>query len=115
MRFCSPKVIKYFANPVDNLVSTMRTYPYRINQRILLRDCNGRIMGYGVIVDAAAPTTDILEKWLKYSGFSSVNEWIREALRLHRRKPRYVYLVKILEIKCSEDDEDIHEKPLTKR
>ena len=66
MRFCSQKVLEYLKNPRDNLVATMRNWPYRVNQRVTLRDCNGVVLGYGVIVDVAPPSNDSLKRWLPY-------------------------------------------------
>jgi len=96
MRFCSQKVLEYLKNPRDNLVATMRNWHYRLNQRIVLKNCDGDRIGYGIVVDVAPATTETLEKWLRYSGFNSINEWVAEAQRLSGRTPRFVYLIYII-------------------
>lgn len=98
MKFCSQKVLEYLKNPRDRLVATMRNWSYRVNQRVVLRDCNGNVLGYGIIADVAPPNIDILKKWLQYSGFSSVDEWLSEAQRLHKGSPRFVYLIYIVKL-----------------
>jgi len=96
MKFCSQKVLEYLKNPRDNLVATMRNWHYKINQRILLKDCNGNLIGYGIIADVAPTNSEILKEWLKYSGFNSINEWVAEARKLSGRTPRFVYLIYIV-------------------
>ena len=96
MRFCSQKVLEYLKNPRDKLVATMRNWLYRVNQRIVIKDCNGKRIGYGIVVDVAPTTTEILKKWLKYSGFNSIDEWLAEAKKLSGKTPQYVYLIYLL-------------------
>jgi len=98
MRFCSEKVLKYLENPKDMLIATMRNWHYRLNQRVVLKDCNGRIIGYGIVADIAPPNNDVLKKWLPYSGFNTVDEWLSEARRLHKGSPRFVYLIYIIKL-----------------
>jgi len=96
MRFCSQKVLEYLKNPRDSLVATMRNWNYMLNRRVVLRDCHGRIIGYGVVVDVARPSRDVLREWLSYSGFNSIDEWIAEAKRLSGRIPEFVYLIHVV-------------------
>jgi len=76
MKFCSRKVLEYLKNPKDMLVATMRNWRYKRDQRVVLRDCKGRIIGYGIVAEVAPADGEELRKWLPYSGFSSVEEWV---------------------------------------
>jgi len=76
MKFCSRKVLEYLKNPKDMLVATMRNWRYKRDQRVVLRDCKGRIIGYGIVAEVAPADEEELMKWLPYSGFSSVEEWV---------------------------------------
>ena len=96
MRFCSERVLHYLREPKDGLVATMRNWLYRVNQRVVLRDCNGSVIGYGVVVDVAPATPENIRRWLKYSGFNTVEEWVNEARKLNKGLPQFVYLVYIM-------------------
>ena len=96
MRFCSRRVLEYLRNPKDSLVDTMRIYGYKLNQRVVLKDCDGKVIGYGIVFDYAPSSDYILKRWLPYSGFNTVEEWVEEAKRLHGGKiPDTVYLIYI--------------------
>ena len=80
----------------DSLVATMRIYGYKLNQRVVLKDCDGKVIGYGIVFDYAPSSDYILKRWLPYSGFNTVEEWVEEAKRLHGGKiPDTVYLIYI--------------------
>jgi len=103
MIFTHPKVIKYIVTNYneDNVspltVATIRRYMYNEGQRIRVRIDN---IGEGdAIVRKIVSLRDAID-YVKYSGFDTVDEWIDEAMRLHKRKSRlHIVVIDIIKLK----------------
>jgi len=100
MRFTHPNVISYLSN--NKIVATMRNYYYpkygRIKVKIKERICDG------LVLDIVPNNKENRMKWVKYSGFKSVAEWLSEAIKLHKKRfPRWIVVV---QIECKEPDYD---------
>ncbi|NPA98922.1 MAG: hypothetical protein GXO43_06035 [Crenarchaeota archaeon] len=95
MRFIHPRVIDYiFGEGSCGLVATMRNYRYRVGHSIRVRV--GNKVFCGNVLAVVDNTRENAEKYVEYSGFNSVDEWLGEAIRLHHgRRPKYIVLVKL--------------------
>jgi len=91
MIFRHPKAIKQLLEKGE--VATLRNYPYKPNTYVRIKIIrNGKTRyhkGYiwNVIKD---PDDTTLCLYAKISGFDNANEWLREAKKLHKTKPRYL-------------------------
>ena len=95
MIFCSEKVLRYLRTR-PSYVATLRTYPYKRGQIVTVRNCNKEIICKAVVADVAEPTKENLSKYLSISGFETVDEWIAEAKKLHRKRPRHLVVLKLM-------------------
>ena len=74
--------------------ATLRTYPYRPGQRVMVRHPSGRLKGVVELV-IANPKKEDLERFLEISGFENAEKWWKVATRLHGRRPGYLVVVRI--------------------
>jgi len=73
----------------NGVVATMRMYRYEPQTEVLV---NGRYRCR--VVDVYEASEDNMEKLVGVSGFDSVEEWLQEAIRLHRgRRPKWILVV----------------------
>jgi len=104
MRFDSDKAFEQLMK--HGIVATMRVQrKVRIGNRytdlyvkgmIVNITRNGKRVGKGIILDVVSNTKENREKYVSISGFESVEEWEREAKRLHGRMPNVIVVVKLI-------------------
>jgi hypothetical protein len=84
MIFNSPIVQKYILSGA-RLVSTIRRKGYyKVGQKVIVKVKDKRFSGKVTMI---TPLTFFsLNEYVTYSGFKSVEEWIREAKKLHKAK-----------------------------
>jgi len=91
MIFRHPKAVQQLLK--NGVVATMRSYKYEANRKVLIKTPEG--VFYGVIIDVAPNTPENRAKFYRLSGFDSPDEWLLEAVKLHKRIPRYIVIVQI--------------------
>jgi len=57
---------------------------------------NGKRIAKGIILDVLPNTRENRKKYVSISGFETVEEWEREARRLHGRLPNAIVVVKLI-------------------
>jgi len=57
---------------------------------------NGKRVARGVILDVIPNTPENRARYVSISGFDTVDEWEREAIRLHGRLPNSIVVVRLL-------------------
>jgi hypothetical protein len=82
MIFNSPIVQKYILSGVKLVATIRKKGYYRAGQRVVIKVDDKRI--YGKIIVVAPLTPFSLNKYVVYSGFGNVEEWVKEAKRLHK-------------------------------
>jgi len=104
MRFDSEKAFSFLMK--NGIVATMRmNRRVRIGNRysdlyvrgmIVWITRNGKKIARGLIVDVLPNTEENRKKYVSISGFESVGEWEKEAMRLYGRIPNAIVIVKLL-------------------
>jgi len=89
--FRHPKVVDFLLK--NGRVATMRTWKYKPGQIVVIKTDSGTFRGR--IVDVVPNTPENRLKFYKMSGFDNVDEWLMEAIKLHKRIPRYIVVVQI--------------------
>jgi len=92
MIFRHPKVVEHLIR--NRIVATMRNYKYEANRKVLIKTPKGVFRGR--IVDVVPNTPENRAKLYRISGFNSPDEWLAEALKLHRCFPKYIVVVQIV-------------------
>lgn len=88
MRFDNEKALNQLLS--KKIVATMRNYKYEPCQVVTVND------EYKAEVLAVFKNIKAFRKaLLKYSGFSSVEEWEEVAVELHRYMPKYIVLLRL--------------------
>jgi len=77
----------------NRVVATMRNYRYGVNRKVLIKTPKG--MFYGMIIDVIPNTPENRLRFYRISGFDNPDEWLAEAIKLHKRIPRYIVIVQI--------------------
>jgi len=80
------------------ILATLRTYPYerKLGGTILIRGLGDKPHIKATVEKVIVnPSREDLEKHLSISGFSSVDEWLKTAERLHRRNPNRLVVIKV--------------------
>jgi len=75
------------------IVATMRTWKYKPGQIVVIKTDRGAFKGK--VVDVVPNTAENRQKLYRISGFDSPNEWLMEAIKLHKKIPRYIVVVQI--------------------
>jgi len=97
MKFTHPKVINYIlSQDVNGFIATMRTHRYREGTLVKISIDNKVI--YAEVVKTYTNNEANRERLSCFSGFSSADEWLEEAVKIFGRKPRYIVLLRILRI-----------------
>lgn len=90
MRFMSGKALKQLLE--KGTVATMRNYPYRLGQVVTI---NNRFRA--VIKEVYDNTPENRQKLFHISGFGSVEEWEKTAVKYHNgRLPKYIFIIRLL-------------------
>jgi len=90
MMFKSKRALDFLLR--NGIVATMRNTKYRLGQVVRI---NRELCG--VIIEIHDNTRANRGKFVKISGFNTVEEWENEARKLHKGKlPRRIYIVKLL-------------------
>jgi len=82
MIFNSPIVQKYILSGVTLVATIRKKGHYRVGQRVVIKVNDKRIYGRIIVVVPLTPFS--LNKYVVYSGFENVEEWVKEAKRLHK-------------------------------
>ena len=106
MRFHSKKVLRYLKNSKNKLLATMRTWNYKMGQRVYFKNIHGRVLGYGTIINILS--IDRAGEVVEYSGFNDVEEWLEEARRLHGRVPKSIYVIRIEKVRSNDIQNEVH-------
>jgi len=78
----------------NGIVATMRTWKYKPGQIVVIRTDRGTFRGR--IVDVVPNTLENRMKLYRISGFDSADEWLMEAVKLHKKIPSYIVVVQIV-------------------
>jgi hypothetical protein len=84
MIFNSPIVQKYILSGAKLVASIRKKGYYKVGQRILIKVNDKRI--YGKIIAIVPLTPFSLKEYVVYSGFKNIEEWEKEAEKLHKAK-----------------------------
>ena len=90
MRLTHPKAIRQFAE--HGVLATLRTWPYREGQMVVVNMPKGKKRARVVKVIERPSFRDVREH-ASISGFDTADEWYSAALRLHKRRPRYLVVI----------------------
>jgi len=71
----------------------MRTYRYQLGQFVVIKTDRGTLKGK--IVDVVLNTPENRLRFYRMGGFDSLDEWLMEAIKLHRKIPRYIVVVQM--------------------
>jgi hypothetical protein len=82
MIFNSPIVQKYILSGAKLVATIRKKGYYRAGQRVIIKMNNKRIYGKIITITPLSPFS--LSKYVVYSGFENVEEWEKEAKRLHK-------------------------------
>lgn len=96
MIFKSPVVVKYILSGA-NLVATIRDcgyYSTKVGKGVLLKLGDQRLRGKVLKVVGL----DMAREFVAFSGFSTVEEWLNEARRLHRREDLSGFCIVVVEL-----------------
>ena len=86
MQFKSERALNFLLT--NGGVVTMRNYDYKVGRKVKInRKYNGWIIGK--ILNSRA----IREECYDLSGFDTIEEWEQEAIKLHGKLPKYIYIV----------------------
>jgi len=90
MRFKSQKALNQLLT--HGIVATMRDYESLPQRHVII---NGKHLGFLCTI---LPTTEEnIRKYYKLSGFSTPEEWINEAKKLHHGKlPKYIFIIELV-------------------
>jgi len=104
MRFDSDKTFDFLMR--NGVIATMRMQrkvwiggrytDLYIKGMIVIITRNGKRIGKGIILNVVPNTLENREKYVSISGFETVEEWEKEARRLHRRIPNVIVVLKML-------------------
>jgi len=104
MRFDSDKAFYFLMK--NGIVATMRmNRKVRIGNRytdlyvrgmIVWITSRGKRVARGIIIDVVENNEENRRRYLPISGFETVEEWMEEAKRLHRRMPNSIVIIKLL-------------------
>jgi len=67
-----------------------------IKGMIVIITRNGKRIGKGIILNVVPNTKENREKYVVISGFENIEEWEKEARRLHGRMPNVIVVVRLL-------------------
>jgi len=87
MQMRCKQVLEYFLK--FGFVATMRDYPYKKGQKILV---NRKYKAE--VIDVFEVNKDSLDLFVDFSSFSNVKSWINKAKELHGKMPRYIVVVR---------------------
>jgi len=97
MIFTHPRVISYIlSQDVNGYIATMRTHRYREGTVVKIYIDSKTI--YAEVVKTYINNETNRDKLSCFSGFSSADEWLGEAMKIFGRKPRYIVLLRIFRI-----------------
>jgi hypothetical protein len=82
MIFNSSTVQEYILNGAKLIATIRRKEYYKVNKKVIAKVGDKRF--YGKVIAIAPITPFSLGQYACYSGFSSVEEWVSEAERLHQ-------------------------------
>ena len=82
MIFNSPIVQKYILNGAKFVATIRKSGYYYIGKRVVMKVGDKKF--YGRVIAIAPITPFSLSEYTDYSGFQSVEEWITEAVKLHK-------------------------------
>jgi len=82
MIFNSPVVRKYIKNGAKLVATIRRKNYYKTGKPVTVKVGNEKF--YGKIVTTAPINLLTLSRYVEYSGFRNVDEWLEEAKRLHK-------------------------------
>jgi hypothetical protein len=94
MQFNSDKAYKQL---LTGRVATMRSFLYRVGHNIRLYR-HRKYIGLGRVCAVLTNKKSYREKLVKDSGFNTVEEWEKEAIRLHGKLPYYIICVKLMHL-----------------
>ena len=87
----SPKPMRIYQ--LAGRLATMRDYPYQKGTVINVK-LDGEAAGQALVLDIITPIKQgELQKHLKESGFTTVPEWIAEAVKLHGHLPKLLAII----------------------
>ena len=82
MIFNSPKVQKYILSGARFVATIRKSGYYHIGKWVVIRVGDKWFDGQVIAVEPVTPLT--LRHYVRYSGFGSIEEWITEAMKLHK-------------------------------
>ena len=82
MIFSSPAVKRYILNRAEIVATIRKAGHYKLGKRVVVKLGDKRL--YGKVITVAPLTPFSLSRYVEYSGFQSIEEWITEASRLHK-------------------------------
>ena len=97
MIFKSSKALSFLLE--NGKVATMRDYPYRVNQTVYVKMVEGidrKTVAKAVIEKVVLNNTTNRIKYFDISGFSSPEEWLEEAISIHKKIPRYIIILRLI-------------------
>ena len=97
MKFNSDRAFNQLMS--QGIVATIRSNTFYERDMVVRITRHGKMVGRGVIIDVVPNTRENREKYLNISGFRSIEEWEKEAKRLHKGKlPDSIIIVGLLGI-----------------
>jgi len=90
--FRHPKAVQQLFR--DKIVATMRTYRYKPGQFVIIKTIYGVFRGK--VVDVIPNTLENRVKLYRISGFDDPEKWLMEAIKLHKKIPRYIVVVQMI-------------------
>jgi len=93
MIFKSVKALNFFLE--KGKVATMRDTLYKVGKKVIVKHGN-RVVAKA-LVDKVVLNTDTMRiKYFDISGFDTLDEWLEEAIRLHKKVPRYIIILRLI-------------------
>jgi len=80
MIFNSPTVQKYILSGAKLVASIRKSGYYYVGKRVVMKIGDKEFYGRVIAVEPIS----VLSRYVKYSGFRSVEEWLQEAEKLHK-------------------------------
>jgi len=89
--FRHPKALRQLIT--SGIVATMRSFRYKKGQSVVIKTESGKLKGR--IIEVVPNTPENRIKYYKLSGFETPEEWLAEAVKMHKKTPKYIVVVEL--------------------